>query len=344
MKRKTSLPTVADVARFAGVAAITVSRYVNGISYVSAEKKKKIQAAIDRLGYRPNQAARVLAGHKARIIGFVVPNLADPFFAKCASAVESYASSLGYMTLAIAAKKNQEMQKREISMLISQHVAGLTIVPSLSKEILRQLSESKIPIVAFDRPFPESGADEVLVENLGGAQTAVNHLIGHGHKKIACISCEKNSYTISQRILGYSHAIQQARLKPEIYDRVATAEDAWKLVSKWNSAKQRPTAIFSLSHITTRHLLNALQGLHITVPQKMALVGFDDLDLAPLLFPSLTVVRQPAIDLGTQAARLLFERINGTKSPGHVFGIKLVLPVEFVIRSSCGCSSAKQMS
>lgn len=342
MKQKSSLPTVADVARLAGVGAITVSRYVNRTSYISEEKKRKIQAAIDRLGYRPNQAARILTGHRARIIGLIVPDLGDCFFAKCAAAVEAYAASFGYMTLAMTAKKNREQQQKEIAGLIGQHIAGVIVVPTLPQDILHQLADSKMPVVAFDLPYPGTNTDEVLVENLRGAQTAVEHLAGHGHKRIACVGSDKNSYTMSQRILGYQHAMQQAKLKPEVYDRLATAEDAWKLVSSWKTAKQRPTAVFSLSHIATRHILSALQGMHISVPQSMAVAGFDDFDLAPLLFPSLTVVRQPAFDLGTQAARLLFDRINAAKSTEAGFGIKLVLPVEFVIRNSCGCPVKKQ--
>src|ERR1700723_2254424 len=114
------MPTVADVARLAGVAAITVSRVVNGTSYVSVEKQKKINAAINKLGYRPNQAARILKGQRARMIGLIVPDLADVFFGKCASAIEDFASARGYMTLIVASKRNQEFQENEVAMMIGQ--------------------------------------------------------------------------------------------------------------------------------------------------------------------------------------------------------------------------------
>ncbi len=340
MKQKTSMPTVADVARVAGVGAITVSRFVNGTSYVSAEKQKKIQAAINKLGYRPNQAARILKGQRAKIIGLIIPDLADPFFGKCASAIEDYASSQGYMTLIVASKRNQEFQENEVLMLIGQQVAGLVIVPSLPSESLRLLSQTKIPIVMLDRSLPGVIADEVVVENLGGAQTAVNHLIWHGHKRIACIGYDKDCYSVSHRILGYMNAMQTAKLKPELYDETETLEHTLKIIRPWKKAKKRPTAIFSLNNVSTRHLLHALQEVDLMIPQKMALIGFDDLELASLLSPSLTVVRQPAADLGTQAARLLFERIHSANPLEGAFGIKLVLPVEFVIRNSCGCPIA----
>jgi LacI family transcriptional regulator len=334
------MPTVADVARVAGVGAITVSRFVNGTSYVSAEKQKKIRAAINKLGYRPNQAARILKGQRAKIIGLIIPDLSDPFFGRCASAIEDYASTRGYMTLIVASKRNQEFQENEFAMMIGQQVAGLVIVPSLPSESLRQFAQSNVPIVALDRPLQGVVADEVVVENLGGAQTAVEHLIWHGHKRIACIGYDKTSYSIGHRILGYTNAMQIAGLKPEIYDTIETLDETLKLLRQWKKSSDRPTAIFSLNNVSTHHLVQALREVDLAIPQKVALIGFDDLELAALLSPPLTVVRQPAANLGTQAARILFERIGVASPPENGFGIKLVLPVEFVIRSSCGCTAS----
>jgi LacI family transcriptional regulator len=333
------MPTVADVARAAGVGAITVSRFVNGISYVSAEKQKKIQAAINKLGYRPNQAARILKGQRSKIIGLIIPDLADSFFAKCASAIENYAYTRGYMTLIVTSKRGQQKEENEIAMMIGQQIAGLIMVPSHSHERLLQIAEGSVPIVALDRPLESILSDEVVVENIGGAQTAVEHLIGHGHKRIACVGYDKDSYSISHRMIGYTMALQAASLKADIHADVHTLEDTVKLVRQWKKRRDRPTAIFSLNNVSTRHLVEALRLVDVPVPSKMALVGFDDLELAGLLSPSLTVVRQPASGLGTQAARILFERIEASDQSEGSFGVKLVLPVEFVIRNSCGCTS-----
>jgi LacI family transcriptional regulator len=342
VKRKSSTPTVADVARLAGVGAITVSRVVNDTSYVSADKKKRIREAIRKLGYRPNQAARVLKGNRAKMIGLIIPDLADPFFGRCAAAVEEYASSHGYMTLIVASNRNQELQENEVVMMMGQNVAGLIVVPSLPGESLHQLSEMDVPIVALDRPLEGVNADEVVVENLGGAQTAVAHLIEHGHKRIACVGYDKTSYSIGHRILGYTEVMRASRLKPEIYDEVKTLEDTLKLVRRWKKSQERPTAVFSLNNVSTHHLLWALREVGLTIPENIALIGFDDFELAALLSPPLTVIRQPSANLGVQASKLLFERIAAAKRPEGGFGIKLVLPVEFVIRGSCGCSATKQ--
>jgi LacI family transcriptional regulator len=336
--KRSSTPTVADVARLAGVGAITVSRVVNGTSYVSVEKQKKIHAAINRLGYRPNQAARILKGQRARMIGLIVPDLSDPFFGMCASAVENFAFERGYMTLIVASQRNQEFERNEVEIMMGQNIAGLVIVPSLPNERLKQLAASGVPIVALDRPLPEVTADEVVVENLGGAEMAVSHLLGHGHKKIACIGYDKNFYSISHRILGYTNAMRASGLKCDIYDCASTFKSINKIVRSWKRSASPPTAIFSLNNVTTSHVLQALQREGFAIPHQMAVVGFDDFALASLLSPPLTAVRQPATSLGTQAARLLFDRIGMEPITTGLSGIKLVLPVEFIVRGSCGCS------
>src|SRR5882757_9884258 len=149
VSRQGSLPTVADVAQLAGVGAITVSRVVNSNGYVSTEKQKRIRSAIKKLGYRPNQAARVLKGHRARMIGLIVPDLSDPFFGMCAAAVEEFAFERGYMTLIVASQRNEEVEKNEVDMMMSQNIAGLVIVPSLPNDRLELLASSGISIVAL---------------------------------------------------------------------------------------------------------------------------------------------------------------------------------------------------
>jgi LacI family transcriptional regulator len=339
--RKSSIPPVADVALLAGVGAITVSRTVNGTGYVSAEKRRKISAAIKKLGYRPNQAARVLKGHRARMIGLIVPNLSDPFFGMCASAIEEYAFQRGYMTLVVASKRNHEIEKNQVDMMMSQNVAGLVIVPSLPNDRLKLLAASGVPIVALDRPSLGMATDEVVVENLGGARTAVEHLLWHGHKKIACIGYDKTSYSISQRILGYMETLRQAGLQADLYDNATTSEAIDKIVRSWMQLKERPTALFSLNNVTTLRVLQSLKEAGYTIPQQMAVVGFDDFSLASLLSPPLTAVRQPSAHLGMHAARLLFDRIGAGTHSSDDSGIKLVLPVEFVIRASCGCGATE---
>ena len=329
---------MADVAQLAGVGAITVSRVVNGNRYVSNEKRKLIHAAIKKLGYRPNQAARVLKGHRARMIGLIVPDLSDPFFGMCAAAAEEFAFQRGYMTLIVASQRNAEVEKNEVDMMMGQNIAGLIIVPSLPNDRLQLLTSNGIPVVALDRPLAGLIADEVVVDNLGGAQTAVEHLVWHGHRKIACIGYDRDYYSISERILGYTDVLKRAGLKPALYDDVSTPEAIGEIIRSWIKAKDRPSALFSLNNVTTLRVLQALKESGIRIPAEMAIVGFDDFSLAPLLSPPLTVIRQPAQVLGTQAAKLLFDHIENTDGDQARTAIRMVLPVQFIIRTSCGCT------
>jgi len=339
VSKRSSPPTVADVAELAGVGAITVSRVVNGSGVVSVEKGKRVRAAIKKLGYRPNQAARVLKGQRARMIGLIVPDLSDPFFGMCAAAVEKFAFERGYMTLIVASQRNTEIEKNEVDMMMGQNVAGLVIVPSLPNDRLKMLASSGIPIVALDRPLQGLIGDEVVVDNLGGARTAVEHLLWHGCKRIACIGYDKDFYSISQRILGYTSVLNAAGLKPDIYDEAWTADAVGRIVHSWHRAAHRPDALFSLNNVTTLRALQALREEGFHIPDGIAIVGFDDFPLAPLLLPPLTAVRQPAHVLGMQAVRLLFERIENPEGDQTQTGIKTVLPVEFIVRASCGCGT-----
>jgi Periplasmic binding protein-like domain len=149
---------------------------------------------------------------------------------------------------------------------------------------------------------------------------AVSHLLGHGHKKIACIGYDKNFYSISHRILGYTNAMRASGLKCDIYDCASTFKSIIKIVRSWKRSASPPTAIFSLNNVTTSHVLQALQREGFAIPHQMAVVGFDDFALASLLSPPLTAVRQPATNLGTQAARLLFDRIGRSRSPSGSLG------------------------
>jgi LacI family transcriptional regulator len=342
VKKQNSNPTITDVAQAAGVAIMTVSRVVNGGSYVSAETEKRVRVAIKKLGYRPNQAARMLKGQRAMMIGLIIPDLSDSFFGTVANAVQQVAGERGYMTLVVASTRNAKFEADEIEMMAGHSIAGLLIVPSRTNyEPLQQLVSAGVPIVAIDRPLPGITADEVTVDNYGGAQAAVRHLIEHGHKRIVCMGYDHDVLSIKQRVLGYSNAMQAAGLKREIYDKTPTVESVISLVQRWTKHADPPTAVFSLNNVSTVNALRAFQHLEMQVPQKMALAGFDDFELASLLASPVTTVRQPAVEMGLRAAKQLFERIMPQVVPTMHTGMKVVLPVELIVRESCGCPAHK---
>jgi LacI family transcriptional regulator len=339
--KRPSLPTITDVAKDASVAIMTVSRVINGGSYVSESTEKRVRASIERLGYKPNEAARTLKGQRARLIGLIVPDLADSFFSSCANAVQEVAGHLGYMTMIVASERKAEFEADEIEMMAARNIAGLILVPSRTNatERLKEIRSHGVPIVTLDRTLSGLNAGEVTVENFGGAEGAVAHLIGHGHRKIACLGYDSQFSTIQERVKGYSSAMKAAGLKTEILSELETANDVAIALRGRLLAPDRPTALFTLNNVATIRTLTVLRQMKLRVPEDVAVIGFDDFELAPLLATPLTAVRQPPVEIGRRGAQLLFEAIRD--SSGNSAGkVKIILPTELILRRSCGCDGA----
>jgi LacI family transcriptional regulator len=334
--RKTA-PTIADVARECGVGSMTVSRVMNGKKHVSVAMAKRVRAAIIKLGYEPNEAARILKGQAPRTIGLIVPDLADPFFSTCAHAIQQLAAKHGYVTLLCACEGQKNTEAEELAMMKSRTIAGVLIVPSSvsSDQQLRELRARGVPIVMLDRTLPDLDAGEVMVENREGAHKAINHLIQHGHRQILCVGYDSKFNSISQRISGYREAMTEAGLKPQLLIVNRDSSIAPQLLKRLRSTKL-PTALFTLNNVTTTNVLHVLQRENIIVPRDVAIIGFDDFDLASLLAVPLTAVRQPAAELGRSAARLLLDWIR-SGSQAEYLSPRVLLPTELVIRQSCGC-------
>ena len=192
MAHKSSPPkraTLEDVARAAGVGAMTVSRTINGHPYVAEKTAKKVRAAIHRLGYRPNHAARVLTGQLSRSIGLIVPDISDSFFSVVSQAVQETARQSGYLVWLAASDEDPEIEAAQVGMMTNYPVDGILLVPSDSRNgYLKMLASGTTPIVTIDRPIEIATTDSVGVENRRGAQLALEHLIQHGYKRITCIA------------------------------------------------------------------------------------------------------------------------------------------------------------
>lgn len=336
MERK---PTMNDVARVARVGTMTVSRVLNGSANVTEETAKRVYHAIEKLGYRPNEMARALRSLKSRTIGLIVPYLYDPFFATCAHAVNMVAREHGYSVILTTSNEDPATEYAEVQSMLQRHVEGLLIIPAdIRRSRVSQSEFSGTHIVTLDRPVHDARIDSVQVQNQSGAKRAVQHLIQqHGHKRIFFLGFNKNLYTVRARFEGYRRAMQEARLDPESTFDCLSEEATAEIVANQLSGKNPPTAFFTANNLTTRYTLRALIESGVPVPEEVALIGFDDFELAEILHPTLTVVRQPASELGRVAANLLFDRIKRDEFPEE--GSRIVLPVELVIRRSCGCKT-----
>ena len=337
-KSPPSTPTIREVAKLAHVGLMTVSRVINNHPSVRPSTRKKVEAAILQLGYRHNEAARLLKGQRAKLIGLIVPDLSDTFFATCAHTVQQIARQHGYMTLVVSSERDADLEFQEAELMASRKVSGLLIVTSTKPgdERLRQLQSTGLAIVAFDRPLPGADTDCVLVENRAGAEEATLHLIEHGHRRIACIGYDEDAYTVHERVQGYKHQMIVSGLKPQFATNLSSLDAVRHWLADALSAKTPPTAIFSLNHRTSAFILQSLSERKIRIPEDMALIGFDEFDLAAIVSPPLTTVAQSPVELTRRSMTLLFEGIQKTHDGVVSSPAKVLLPVKLMVRGSCG--------
>ena len=331
-------PTIREVAKLAGVGLMTVSRVINEHPSVKPKTKKRVMAAIEELGYERNEAAGILKGHRAMMIGLIVPDLSDVFFAICANTVERLARENGYLTLIVSSGHDAVLEIQQAEMMARRKLSGLLLVTSgnIDAGRIHKIIGSGLPVVAFDRPLERIGTDAVLIENRSGAEEAIEHLIGHGHKHIACLGYDDVAYPVQERVRGYRNVMLANGLRPNLYMKIESLE----ATTAWLDAVQHkpnvPTAIFSTNYRTSVFVLRALSEKKVKIPSDMALVGFDDFDLAPVIAPPITTVGQSPVDLAKRAFRLLIDRIQNLADGVECAPEKIMLPATLIVRESCG--------
>ena len=340
---KSKHPTLTEVARKAGVGTTTVSRVINGGDRVSPKTLARVLRVIETLGYSPNQAARTLKGHRTKTIGLVIPSIADPFFSSCAEAAQAVARANDSLLIVTTTQNDPHAEIESLDVLIRHRTDGLLIAPADSHDsALRDLLKRVvIPVVAIDRPVYNSMIASVVADNFQGANIATRHLIEHGYKRIVCLTGESTLYTIRERINGYREAIESAGLECLLDTSVKDYKSTEDAIKSLLFGANPPDAIFALKNSTTIYAFEALQKLNVSVPDKVALLGFDDFELASTVRPSISVIEQPVEEMARIAAELLFKQLlHGVKSPQHVRSEQtevIKLETRLIRRSSCGC-------
>jgi LacI family transcriptional regulator, galactose operon repressor len=341
-RRKGTPPTLSEVARRAGVGTTTVSRVINGGHRVSPDTLQRVQRAIEALGYVPNQAARILKGYRTRTVGLIIPSIADPFFSECAEAIQAVARANDSLLIVTTTQNDPRAEIDNINVLMEHRADGLIIAPANSNsQVLGQVMDTlAIPVVSIDRPIAQSTVPAVVADNFRGAAIATQHLIDHGYKRILCLTGESTLYTIRERILGYSRTMQTAGLEVLLDTSVKDYRSAEYAIESFLSAANPPDAIFTLKNSTTIFAFESLQKFNVAIPGSLALLGYDDFELASTVRPSISVVEQPIEEIARVAAEALFDRLLGNRN-GAMRPAKprqITLDVRLVPRSSCGCS------
>lgn len=330
---------MSDVAKLAGVGTMTVSRVLNHNVHVTEETRARVLDAIAKLNYVPNEVARSLRDQRTRQIGIIVPNLHDPFFAQCAHSINLVAKERSYSTVITTSDEDPATEFIEAKRMLRRHIEGLIVVPAPGKSQLRDPEFERTPIVTLDRPVPGSSFDSVTVQNKRGAQLAVHHLIEHRHRRIACIGLSSQLWTLKERLEGYRAAMEAAKLEPDAYVVTESQTEMLQIIRVLLGSKVPPTALFCTNNLVMRNALHALATLNAKIPEQIALAGFDDFEMADIIRPAVTVVRQPTDVLGRIAAELLFSRLSDRVQTNKAK--RIVLPVELVIRDSCGSHSGR---
>ncbi|MEU9393483.1 LacI family DNA-binding transcriptional regulator [Streptomyces sp. NPDC048324] len=343
------MATMADVARSAGVSVATVSHVLNGTRPVLPHTRQSVLDAIDRLGYTPNTLARSLVTSRTRSIGLAVSAISNPYFTEILQGVEAAALDAGHGLLIADPHDDPAHERTVVQLLHERRVDGMIVAPSAEpRELLTYLARHDVPTVFLDRLVeadaegawaPRDGGlrfDQICAESAEPTARLVAHLAGLGHRRIALIAGLPGLSTTRERIAGYREGLAAAGL-PHDDDLLAHGDSesagAARATAALLSLAAPPTALVTANNAMTLGALGTLRDRGLSVPDDMALCCFDDFPWADLFSPRLTAIAQPGREIGTQAVRLLLERLAAPDRPART----VRLPCAFVHRTSCGC-------
>ena len=322
--------TMRDVAALAGVSLKTVSRVVNGAPTVDPDLAARVRRAAAQLNYRHNMTASNLrrGDRRSFMIGLMLEDVSNPYSSSIYRAVEDVARERGVGLLAGSLDEDPARERELAASLVARRVDGLIIVPAgRDHSYLRDEQEMGMAVVFVDRPPALLPADSVTADNSRGASAAVRHLIGHGHRRIAFLGDLTSIATAQERYAAYSDTLRAAGLTEDpslVLHDLHTAEAAEVAVIRLLNGTEPPSALFSSQNLITLGTVRALRACG--AQHRTAVVGFDDLPLADMLDPPVTVVAQDAAAIWTLAAQILFRRIDGdTSQPqAHIVPTRLI--------------------
>lgn len=309
------MATIKDVAKLAGVSMATVSKYING-GNVRPDNLDAIRSAIEQLDYRVNPFARSLKTQRSRSIGILLPEINAPYFGIVVASLDRTFREQGYHTLISCYSSSHGLERDNLSYLISNGIDGLIYAPEdLSAEEYEELTANRaIPMVQMDRMIQGVDSDTVLVNNADAVYDAVTRLILKGHRRIAIVTGLKSVYSAKERLVGYLRALQDHNI---LYDdalvvsgryEFGTAYRAW---DKLRKLPDPPTAIVATNYDFTIGLVTAIRECGNSIPEDVAVFGFDCADICTMMNPPLPVVMQPEEEIGRTAAQYLIDRLSG---------------------------------
>lgn len=329
------MASIKDVALRAQVSTTTVSHVVNHTRFVSDKVRAEVEAAIRELGYVPSAVARSLKSNTTKTIGMLIPNCSNPYFAEIVRSVEDHCFGAGYTLILCNTDDDPHRQGAYLQVLSEKRIDGMIIISTgEDKDLLRLLQGLPIPTVLLDREIEEVNCDLVETAHMQGGVMATEHLLGLGHRRIACLAGPADLNSSAQRIEGWRKALTDAGLGEELGDLLwhsdFSSQGGFTTMQSILASRPAPSAVFVCNDLMCIGALSAAHQAGVRVPQDLSLIGFDDIELAKFTSPTLTTIAQPKHRIGVAAVDMVLERIQD----GRVQARQVILRPELIVRNS----------
>lgn len=323
------MANIQQVAKQAGVSVATVSRVLNGKDKVSTKTKLKVEEAIQYLNYEPSMLGRNLRNSESRIVLILIPSISNPFYFEVIKGIENMALSQNYSILLCETDSKPEKEEIYFDLVRKKMADGIiSMDPAVNVEILKELAEN-YAIIQCSEYGGGIGIPYVTIDSEEASYHAVKHLIQIGHRKIALMNSDEKFLYARERRMGYERALQEHGIPLDgeyiFYTQELGFEQGQQTMKKILQLQDRPTAVFAVSDLLAIGALKEINAAGLHVPGDMAVVGFDKIDFSNMTNPALTTVAQPMYKMGTVAARMLIEKIQGKTVDSVVLGHELVI-------------------
>lgn len=331
------MATIREIAKQLGVSLSTISAVINNRRYVSAPMRTRIEEALREAKYRPHEIARSLRLRETRNVALIVPDLANSFYSRLMRGAEDYLAAAGYRLLVADSREDWKRQHDFLVSFSGKVADGIILVPCMAtNEQIAMIPGivGETPLVYVDRSPLRCNVDSVLVDNVRASYEATRHLLELGHRRIAIVTEPLNLLNAADRLMGYRRALRSYGMAAErpLVRTGDNTEDSgyWRGLELLRLA-DRPTAILVCNNLMTLGVLAALRESGVTCPREVSLVGFDDFEWSSFLHPPLTMVRQPASELGAAAAKAVLKRVRHSDQYGTE---RVVLLTQLIVRES----------
>ena len=328
-------PTIRDVAELAGVHPSTVSRVINDDSRISEKTKNKVLLIIKKLGYTPNAIARGLKTKRTHTLGMLIPDITNPFFAEIARGVEDAANKNNFNVILCNTDDKLKKERTYLEILRGKRVDGLILgTAHIKDKSILELEKKKFPYILVSRNIEGLDKNCVIVDDVAGGIMVTEYLIKLGYRKIAHITGPLTVRAAINRLEGYKFALEKYQI--EYHEELVEEGDfrikgGYQAMKKFLELPEPPTAIFAANDLLALGAIQAIQKKKYHIPEDFCIIGFDDIRLASFVYPPLTTIRQPMLEMGALAVKMLLRIIE----EGEFNQRKIVLKSKLIIRESC---------